>query len=346
MMTPSGLLALAAGGAPILGVVGFATGRPAGLPASCPFLELPLPPLSAACLEVWIAERLVTQPVMRQDRDGVALAGGGGLLLGIASVREADHDGIADLARSLYGRIFRSITDAGCPTLLRVFNYLPRICEAGSEPSALGLTGFRGERYHAFNVGRHEAFAASGRALAAAPAASAVGIPEHPLGDGAPGSVPCQGTVHAYFLASDRTATPVENARQVSAYAYPPRYGPRSPTFSRATIAHLPDGAFLFVSGTASIVGHESRHLGDPAGQTDEVLRNLDAVLEGCRLRGFVLAEPLRLKVYLRRPSDVGAVAGRLSDAGFEAVFLRADICRPELLVEIEAVARLDGPVP
>lgn len=326
ILTPSELTALAASGTPILGVVGFSIERPLGLPASCAFLGLPLPALSARRVEVWTG----TRPVIRQDRNGLMLARSGGLLFGIAVAREADHAGLADLARSLYERIFEALAAAGCPTLLRVFNYLPGITADDAQD---------GGRYQAFNRGRHAAFAAASRPVAGAPATSALGLPA---------GVPPQdagGAVSVYFLASDGAATPVENARQVSAYAYPPRYGPKSPIFSRATIAHPPDGppreAQLFVSGTASIVGHESLHAGDPAAQTDEILRNFDALLATCRDRGLAPAGTLRLKAYLRQPADREAVAGRLHAAGLEAVFLQAEICRQDLLVEIEAAVRL-----
>jgi hypothetical protein len=87
----------------------------------------------------------------------------------------------------------------------------------------------------------------------------------------------------------------------------------------------------LLISGTASIVGHESRHPGDAREQLEEIVRNLAALPNG-RQR--------LLKVYVRDAAFVDAVDARLRElypAG-EVVFLAGDICRRELAVEIEAV--------
>jgi enamine deaminase RidA (YjgF/YER057c/UK114 family) len=103
----------------------------------------------------------------------------------------------------------------------------------------------------------------------------------------------------------------------------------------------------LLVSGTASIVGHQSVHEGDVGAQTGETLENLHAVLaQAARLAGpGTRFDPTTMQstVYLRRPGDAAAVRtvlaqawGATSPAVAQAVFVRADICRRELLVEIE----------
>jgi chorismate lyase/3-hydroxybenzoate synthase len=101
----------------------------------------------------------------------------------------------------------------------------------------------------------------------------------------------------------------------------------------------------LFVSGTASIVGHASAHPGDAVAQLDETLANLEALLDRARAAGHEGAARLRsgslLKVYVRAGVDAAAVERRLreclgSDLGL--LILEADICRSDLLVEIEAV--------
>jgi enamine deaminase RidA (YjgF/YER057c/UK114 family) len=99
----------------------------------------------------------------------------------------------------------------------------------------------------------------------------------------------------------------------------------------------------LFISGTASIVGHETFHVGDAAAQTRESLVNIEALLgEANRVAGaarFALGS-MAYKVYVRRPSDLPIVQAQLSSAiGSSAriVYLKADICRQDLLVEIEA---------
>ena len=100
-----------------------------------------------------------------------------------------------------------------------------------------------------FNHGRKAAFDLLDFAPSRYPAATGVGSPA-----GSPLTV--------VVAASRVEPVALENPRQTSAYLYPRRYGPRSPAFARAML--LPDcaGATLFISGTASIVGHESQHRG------------------------------------------------------------------------------------
>ena len=93
-------------------------------------------------------------------------------------------------------------------------------------------------------------------------------------------------------------------------------------------------------------------HRGDVREQTRETLRNLEAVVNAANAQGsarFSLAA-LDGVVYVRHPADLEAVRGVLEDAlGSDApmvrgaVYLEADICRGDLLVEIEAHATAPG---
>ncbi|MGN8077960.1 Rid family hydrolase [Variovorax sp. 22077] len=252
-------------------------------------------------------------------------------LLGAIDLDEsAEKQGLAELAHRAYRDLFKTLDQAGTPHLQRIWNYLPQINADGG-----GL-----ERYRQFNLGRQEAFLEAGRAaFEGAPAACALGI--H------------QGALSIRFLAGQCAPLPVENPRQVSAYRYPETYGPRSPTFSRAALADIGGGSIaLFISGTASIVGHETVHHGDVQEQTRETLRNLQAVVEAANARcsaKFSLSA-LDSVVYVRHPSDTARVRAIIeetlgSDAPMarHAVYLEADICRSDLLVEIEAHAVAAG---
>ncbi len=253
-------------------------------------------------------------------------------LFGTLDLDEAQSGagGFAELSRRAYRDVFETLAQSRRPHLLRIWNYLPRINADGG-----GL-----ERYRQFNAGRQQAFLEAQRpVLEGAPAACALGTPAGPLA--------------IRFLAGRAEPVAVENPRQVSAYRYPSAYGPRAPTFSRAALADLGGGMLaLLISGTASIVGHATVHAGDVRAQTAEALRNLQAVIDSAHTRCSARFDLARLDcvVYVRHRADTAAVRevltrswGAPSHSLRNAVFLQADICRADLLVEIEAHAIAAG---
>lgn len=238
--------------------------------------------------------------------------------------------GLAAATERAYRDLFAVLERHPQVQVHKVWNYLADINGAGDD-------GQRSERYRLFNAGRQAAFVAAGRsAFEGAPAACALGTDE--------------GCLAVELLAGPGPVIAIENPRQVSAYRYPSQYGPRSPSFSRAAVGD--DGHWLFVSGTASIVGHASVHDGDVLAQTHETLRNLDAVFAASAKDGGWRGsrEALAYTVYLRDAQDLPAVRtvfetwiGAESLAAREALYLRADVCRAELRVEIEAHGGIDA---
>ena len=252
-------------------------------------------------------------------------------MLGAVDLDESAENGdLAELARRTYLNLFEALKQNDCPHLLRLWNYLPQINADGG-----GL-----ERYRQFNAGRQQAFIDAGQAaFEGAPAACAIGLHK--------------GKLCMRFLAGRVPPLPIENPRQVSAYRYPSTYGPRAPTFSRAALASLGGGQVaLFISGTASIVGHETVHHGDVLAQLRETLVNLRTVVAEANARTtarFELADT-DCVVYVRHAEhaplilrELESALGADSRALREAVFLEADICRSDLLVEIEAHAIATG---
>ena len=146
----------------------------------------------------------------------------------------------------------------------------------------------------------------------------------------------------------DILAVPLENPRQTAAYDYSGRYSSTSPKFSRAVALSCGDYATIFISGTASITASETRHPGDVAAQTHETLDNVTALISeenlarhglpglGTSLDGLGL-----VRVYIKRQADYAQVRAvcerRLGE--LPTVYAVADVCRPELLVEIEGIA-------
>ena len=226
------------------------------------------------------------------------------------SVTADETKPLEQISRDAYAGLIEHVRASGYPYFVRVWNFVGGINEIEER-----------ERYQLFCAGRHDAFIAAGyHHDVDLPAASAVGMRGRGL--------------ITYFLAAREPGVQVENPRQVAAYNYPPQYGTKSPSFSRATVWR----DTVFVSGTSSVVGHETRHPGDLHAQLDETLHNIEAVLSRT---GRTLKDVSAAKTYLRRPADYEAIAARLADVFPTNLFLEADICRKELLLEIECVASL-----
>ncbi|MCX6927223.1 MAG: Rid family hydrolase [Verrucomicrobia bacterium] len=141
---------------------------------------------------------------------------------------------------------------------------------------------------------------------------------------------------------------PLENPQQTPAYAYHPKHSPQSPKFSRAVALVLGNYVTTWVSGTASIVDAESCHLGDPEKQTEQTIDNIEKLIaaenltaHGVNGAGASLRDLAKVRVYLKRAEDL-AKCRAVCERRFgpvPAIYAVADVCRPELLVEIEGVA-------
>lgn len=231
----------------------------------------------------------------------------GELLFGAVVAEETRP--LEEVSREQYARLIEHVRAAGYPFFLRMWNFVGGINELEER-----------ERYQLFCAGRHDAFVAAGyHHDVDLPSASAVGMPGRGL--------------ITYFLASREPGAQVENPRQVAAYDYPPQYGPKSPSFSRATVWR----DSVFVSGTSSVVGHQTVHAGDVDAQLEETLRNIEVVLART---GRSLDAVIAAKTYVRHAADYPRIAARLASVFPVNLYLEADICRKDLLLEIECVAR------
>ena len=307
--------ALLAGDVPVLGVVGYGGQRPALLPSGCPFVAAPLRPvLGGAMFEIWTTDT----PCRPRAVGPVVGTGGDDFIFGAVTLDDTGARPLEAAVEAAYASIFDFIEELGFGAPLRFWNYLTSIVDEDR-----GM-----ERYRRFNIGRHQAFAKRLR-QPLPPAASCVG-----------GLV---GASVIYFLAAREPARAIENPRQVAAYHYPPIYGPRSPSFSRASVHKLGDAETMLVSGTASITGHEPRHPGDLPRQIAETFENLRALLGAGTAALAAPDEQWSLKVYLHDLAArdlVEAAANTRFGPAARRLYLHGALCRPDLLVEIEAFCR------
>ena len=234
-----------------------------------------------------------------------------------AAVSAPDAGVLGERVREAYTALLSTTADLGFTCVYRIWNYLGRINHSNS----VGL-----ERYRDFCMGRSEAFEDMAWAPDALPSGTGIGYATGGL---------------TVFLLARRTADAfnIENPLQMPAYEYPDTYGPRSPSFARATAVGSQKGQSIFVSGTASIRGH--RTIGSSLDeQIMTTIENLDTLLstyDGKEARFKTL------KIYVRRPQHMLTVADAFREryglTAQEAPVLQADICRSDLLLEVEGVA-------
>lgn len=255
-------------------------------------------------------------------REGACLAWDGGTFF-LGWARGEKGESLEDSIGRLYEDMFRV---TGSRFLYRIWHFVPRINIFDTEL----------ENYLLFCRGRAEAFR---RAFGDSytdnlPAASAVGSgEEEPV---------------MLFVGGIEPPHYAENPEQVPAYHYPVRYGPRSPSFARASQVNLGRRQAVFISGTASIKGSETVHPGHCGKQVETTLHNLALISESVGLGpdlGRALGAARSFVIYLRREEDIALVNDRLEKSlfgpGDEKIYLLADICRSDLMVEIEATVLL-----
>lgn len=220
-------------------------------------------------------------------------------------------------AFTVYDQLLTHIFDSSHPELVRFWNYIPNI-NVGAGDS---------ENYKQFCAGRLRAFTKHQLGDLQFPAASAVGH----YGQG----------ITVYALSAATHATHHANPRQVDAFNYPRQYGPSSPSFARATTLELEDQRLCFISGTASILGHSSVHHGDLRLQ---LYTTNDNILYLLKETAFKRSHVRTLRVYLRNKSDYQECKQIVTELFPDAnvLYMHADICRADLLVEIECFCVAD----
>jgi chorismate lyase / 3-hydroxybenzoate synthase len=282
-------------------------------------LTLALPPLLGEDLvEIWRCG----QTVQAGWQDGFGYARAEDVLFFQLLLDEAAYPCLAAASHDAYARLLAFVRMAGYPHLLRVWNYFPHInAGAGAD-----------ERYQQFCLGRAQALETTPGFEARLPAATVIGSL-------APGFV-------IYGLAVREPGLQIENPRQVSAFRYPRQYAPRSPAFSRARLKRWGESLHLYVSGTASVVGHETRHPHAALAQLGEAIRNLEALLAQAsraepQLPPGHLPDLSLLKLYVRPgvelPPLQAMLQGRLGSQT-PCLLLSGEICRRDLLVELEGL--------
>jgi enamine deaminase RidA (YjgF/YER057c/UK114 family) len=117
------------------------------------------------------------------------------------------------------------------------------------------------------------------------------------------------------------------------------------PQFERAVFLDDRYNSTLFVSGTASIIGQDTIGVDDVERQTIVTLENINRLTDASRIGHLTgntnanAGNPILLRVYVKNQEDFARVEAICNERfkGIPAIYIEADICRDNLLVEIEA---------
>ncbi|MGB7159702.1 MAG: hypothetical protein WBD40_16665 [Tepidisphaeraceae bacterium] len=247
----------------------------------------------------------------------------------VPGARGLDGESFRQQTADAYRRIREALDATPFAHVVRVWNHIPGIHDRMDDEC---------DRYMLFNAGRFAAvcewFGGAARIPQCAAAASGVGHDGDDL------------VIHA--LAQAEPGTPVDNPQQIPAFRYSRRFGPMPPCFARATRVERPRRSLL-IAGTAAITGEESRHVGDADAQLAMTLQNIRILVREAGWRGASPQDdPLdrleHVRVYIARGAGAERVAASCREAfhaGASLEFIRADLCRTDLLVEIEGIASL-----
>lgn len=271
-------------------------------------------------VEVFTTNRQVSY----MQQDNLALASDGESLMGVLCFDYCQTE-LAMRTQTAYRQIFAACESHNYPFLIRMWNVFPGI-------NQIDETGM--ERYRAFCQGRALAFLEGRHAELQLPAGTGVGSNSGP--------------VSLVFMASrQQSGINLENPQQMPAYHYPRQYGPKSPSFARATQVTRPGGTVIYVSGTSSIRGHETVFSGDIEKQTRTTLNNINVLVGSKNLSRFGIEghasvrELNHVKVYIRHAQHAKAVQALCEDylnPKAQVIYVGAQLCRADLLVEIEGM--------
>lgn len=141
----------------------------------------------------------------------------------------------------------------------------------------------------------------------------------------------------------------IRNPLQVAPASYRADVSRAAPLFSRAVALVGAQDALIFVSGTASVVGANTAHIGSARAQCEQLATILTSLLSTQNLSDN-RAVPSHVStcrvayalVFIKRASDLAVakeIIGNLVSPATPVVYAETRLCREDLLVEVELVA-------
>jgi len=154
---------------------------------------------------------------------------------------------------------------------------------------------------------------------------------------------------------------PIKNPKQTDAYHYSGNVligdameksiSKSTPKFERAKYVGFKQNRYVYISGTASIQKEHTVGVGDVRVQTEITLDNIANLVssdnlknENIDINSFSINYSF-IRVYIKRKKDLNLVR-EICDTYYGNIpihYLLADICRDDLLLEIEGIAEISG---
>ncbi|HET9571217.1 MAG TPA: hypothetical protein VFP20_07425 [Bacteroidales bacterium] len=245
-------------------------------------------------------------------------------------------DSVAEQSDEIFQKIDAILYDEqiGIHEIVRQWNYIGKITDYKN-----GI-----QNYQAFNNARARFYSKADWGNCGYPAATGIGMAV----DGILVSL------IAVSSKADIQITPIDNPLQIAAHHYSQSMllGPKrneTPKFERAKWVRDGFGGVCFISGTAAIRGEQSMHDLDVVLQTRQTIENIQYLVssENLKRHGVINVVDLNLialRVYIKNLDFLNTVKAEVEKVwpSIPVLYIQADICRTELLVEIEGLATQD----
>lgn len=302
-----------------------------------PVTLVPQPLLPAGALAVEIYTLDCEAEISIEEQGGVCyglIKSGNELMLFTEGIAASDFSAsVAEQSHEVFEKLehILSLHNLSVDDIVRQWNYIG------------GIVSYRGgkQNYQEFNDAR-TTFYSKGLWQNGYPAATGIGA------DGSGIVV----SAIAFKRADQRAIYPIDNPLQVAAHIYSKSVlvddsvgaVKSTPKFERAKLIEMERGVCCFVSGTAAIRGEESVDANSAQLQTVRTIENIEHLVSkenlerfGCRPYDLKCA---KLHIFIKRPEDYEVVRAEVERAYPQtpAIYTVADVCRGELLVEIEAI--------
>ncbi|MBI9061156.1 MAG: hypothetical protein JEZ14_04170 [Marinilabiliaceae bacterium] len=162
-----------------------------------------------------------------------------------------------------------------------------------------------------------------------------------------------------YIAGSNLTTSPIKSPIQQDAYKYTENVlegdplnttNKRPPFFERALYSTILDQDTIFISGTAAIAGEETLESADISDQTTHTIDNIKALITQTNFQANGIKGEAHhifdmVRVYIKNEMDANVVEQLVKELlpADNYTFVLADVCRDNLLVEIEGIVSLNS---